>query len=115
MKMLIVTIGCVIWDKVIGWRGWSVDFALPSACILIQLSMLIISWIYSHSPREYMIYYVMASVYSILVPFFLLIAGVVKYQVPSVLCVGCSFLFLLGLILFRKKEFHEEMYKKFHV
>lgn len=114
-QMLIVTIGCVIWDKATGWRGWSVDFALPSACLLIQLSMLIISRIYAHSPREYMIYYVMASVYSILIPFILLITGIITFEAPAVLCVGCSFLFLLGLIVFRKKEFHEKMYKKFHV
>ena len=114
-QLLIVTVGCILWDRATGWRGWSVDFAVPSICILIQFSMLIISRIYSHSPREYMIYYVMASVYSILVPFVLLAFQVITFRTPAVICVGCSLLFLTGLIIFRKKEFHEEMYKKFHI
>lgn len=33
----------------------------------------------------------------------------------AVICVGLSFLFFIRLLLFRKKEFKEEMYKKFHV
>ncbi|WP_347007822.1 DUF6320 domain-containing protein [Dorea longicatena] len=41
--------------------------------------------------------------------------GVIHYRTPSVICIGCSFLLLIGLILFKRKEFKEEMHKKFHV
>ena len=68
-----------------------------------------------HIPREYMIYYVMASVYSMILPFVLLMTGVIRYRTPSVICIGCSFLLMIGLIMFKRKEFKEEMHKKFHV
>ena len=84
-------------------------------CLLIQVVMLIISRIRSLSPREYMIYYVMAAVYSMILPLILLVTGVIHYMTPSVICIGCSFLLLIGLILFKRKEFKEEMHKKFHV
>lgn len=114
-QLLIMSGICVLWDLGTGWRGWSVNIGIPDICLLIQVVMLIISRIRSLSPREYMIYYVMAAVYSMILPLILLVTGVIHYRIPSVICIGCSFLLLIGLILFKRKEFKEEMHKKFHV
>ena len=114
-QLLIMSGICVLWDLGTGWRGWSVNIGFPDICLLIQVVMLIISRIRSLSPREYMIYYVMAAVYSMILPLILLVTGVIHYRTPSVICIGCSFLLLIGLILFKRKEFKEEMHKKFHV
>ena len=114
-QLLIMSGICVLWDLGTGWRGWSVNIGIPDICLLIQVVMLIISRIRSLSPREYMIYYVMAAVYSMILPMILLVTGVIHYRTPSVICIGCSFLLLIGLILFKRKEFKEEMHKKFHV
>ena len=114
-QLLIMSGICVVWDLGTGWRGWSVNIGIPDICLLIQVVMLIISRIRSLSPREYMIYYVMAAVYSMILPLILLVTGVIHYRTPSVICIGCSFLLLIGLILFKRKEFKEEMHKKFHV
>ena len=114
-QLLIMSGICVLWDLGTGWRGWSVNIGIPDICLLIQVVMLIISRIRSLSPREYMVYYVMAAVYSMILPLILLVTGVIHYRTPSVICIGCSFLLLIGLILFKRKEFKEEMHKKFHV
>ena len=114
-QLLIMSGICVLWDLGTGWRGWSVNIGIPDICLLIQVVMLIISRTRSLSPREYMIYYVMAAVYSMILPLILLVTGVIHYKTPSVICIGCSFLLLIGLILFKRKEFKEEMHKKFHV
>ena len=114
-QLLIMSGICVLWDLGTGWRGWSVNIGIPDICLLIQVVMLIISRIRSLSPREYMIYYVMAAVYSMILPLILLVTGVIHYRTPSVICIGCSFLLLIGLILFKRKEFKEEMRKKFPV
>ena len=114
-QLLIMSGICVLWDLGTGWRGWSVNIGIPDICLLIQVVMLIISRIRSLSPREYMIYYVMAAVYSMILPLILLVTGVIHYRTPSVICIGCSFLLLIGLILFKRKEFKEGMHKKFHV
>ena len=114
-QLLIMSGICVLWDLGTGWRGWSVNIGIPDICLLIQVVMLIISRIRSLSPREYMIYYEMAAVYSMILPLILLVTGVIHYRTPSVICIGCSFLLLIGLILFKRKEFKEEMHKKFHV
>ncbi|KMZ53532.1 DUF6320 domain-containing protein [Dorea sp. D27] len=114
-QLLVVSTGCIVWDAFTGWHKWSVNFVLPSVCVIIELSMLIISRLQSHTAREYMIYYVMASAYSILVPFILLLTKVITITTPAVICAGLSFLFLLALVIFKGREFKEEMHKKFHV
>lgn len=114
-QLLVVSIGCIIWDIFTGWRGWSVNFVFPLACIIIEISMLVISRLQSHAEREYMIYYVMSSAYGIIVPFILLLTKVVTIRLPAVLCTGFSFLFFLSLIFFKGNAFLEEMKKKFHV
>ena len=91
-QLLIMSGICVLWDLGTGWRGWSVNIGIPDICLLIQVVMLIISRIRSLSPREYMIYYVMAAVYSMILPLILLVTGVIHYRTPSVICIGCSFL-----------------------
>ncbi len=114
-ELILVTIICIAWDEIFGWLGWSVNYVLPLMCLLVQVSMLIISKVQSHSAREYMIYYVMASVYGMLLPLFLMLVKIITVRPPAVLCVGLSFLFLAALVFFKGKEFKEEMHKKLHV
>ena len=114
-QLLIVSIGCILWDIFTGWHGWSVDLVLPCVCLIVEIFMELIARIQSHPPKEYMIYYVMASMYSMVLPFVLMMTGVIQYRALAVVCVGLSFLFFVRLILFKRKEFKEEMYKKFHI
>lgn len=114
-QLIIVTVGCILWDVFTGWHGWSVDFVLPSVCMAILLSMFIISKVRKFSAREYMIYFVMACGYGVILPLVLLLTNVVKWHLLCNLCVVLCFLFLAGLIIFKGKEFREEMHKKFHV
>lgn len=114
-ELVLATIICILWDEIFGWLGWSVNYVLPLMCLLAQVSMLIISKVQSHSAREYMIYYVMASIYGMVLPLILMLVKIITVRPPSVLCVGLSFLFLIALALFKGKEFKEEMHKKLHV
>lgn len=114
-QLLIVTLGCIIWDLFTGWHRWSVNYVLPTVSVVIVISMLIISKIQSLEPREYMIYEVMAAGYGLILSMIFILTHVVRVMYPSVICAGFSFLFLTALALFRHREFKEEMHKKFHI
>lgn len=114
-ETVIITVGAVLWDLSMGWYAWSVDWVLPIVAILAQLAMLIISKIQSHSAREYMIYYVMATLYGSLVPVILMAAGIIVFRKAAIVSISLSVLFLAGLIIFKGREFKEEMHKKLHV
>ncbi len=114
-QMFIVTVGCIIWDVLTGWHGWSVDLVLPVICTAICLSLVVISRIQHYRAGEYLIYFVIAAGYGCLLPVILVIAGAVTWELPSLLGAGFCFLFLVGLVLFKGREFQEEMRKKFHI
>ena len=50
-----------------------------------------------------------------IVPAILWLTGTVRITWPSVICVGLSVLYLIGLFFFRGKDFMREMQKKFRV
>lgn len=112
-QMLLISGVCLIWDYATGRHGWSVDYVLPSVCLLIQLSMLIITRVQRLKVQEYMIYYIMAGLYGLL-PALLLLLGVAHVKYLCVLCGGISFLLLTGLLIFKGKEMFSELYKKLH-
>lgn len=114
-QLLIVTIACIVWDVATGWKGWSVEFVLPIVGMVIQISMIIISRIYYRMAKDYMIYFIMAAGYSIILPLIFLLTGSLKTVFFSVLCIGTSLIWLAALIIFKGKEFQEEMQKKFHI
>lgn len=114
-QLIIVTAGCVIWDYMTGWRGWSVDFVLPGVSALVMLTMVLISRVYYKQPKDYVVYFVMASLYGLIVPLVCIAVGITKVTFPSVISMGMAVLMLVGLILFRGKELRLEMEKNLHV
>lgn len=113
-QLLIVSVGAVLWDIFTGWKGWSVDYVAPLAAIVNTLSMVIISAAGKMETSEYLFYLVQAGACG-LIPFVLLLTGVAVLPYPSVICSGLSFLFLIGLLIFRWKDFVNELQKKFRV
>jgi len=113
-QLLLVTLGSVLWDAFTGWRGWSVDFILPIAPVCTLIIMLAIALVKKLPAKEYMIYFVMAAAFGLFLPGILLLTKTVIFEVPTVICIGCCFMSLVGLMLFKAKEFKEEMAKKLH-
>lgn len=112
-QLALISIGCIIWDLVTGWRGWSLDFVFPIFTVLILLFMIIMTRIQKLQVHEYMAYYLMAAMTG-LIPLILILVGVVQWTLPSVLCAGLSFLFIMALFIFRKVDLMTELQKKLH-
>ena len=113
-QLTIVSAGSVLWDIFTGWLGWSVDYVIPLAALVTLLSMVIVSAACRMEAAEYLFYLAQAGAFG-LIPFILLAADVVSVPYPSVICAGVSLLFLLGLVIFKGKEFVREIKKKFRV
>ena len=114
-QLVLITCACIVWDALMGWKGWSIDYVFPAVSLAILVTMMVISKIQEHSAKEYMIYLLMASLYSTIVPLILLLVGAVKVTYPSVIAASIGFLMIIGLMMFRWKAFKEEIEKKFHV
>lgn len=113
-QLVIVTAGSLAWDLFTGWQGWSADFVIPLAVLVNLLSMVIISAAGKMEIAEYLFYLVQAGACGML-PFILLAAGAASVPYPSVICSGVCMLFLIGLVIFKWKDFVREVQKKFRV
>ena len=114
-QLLIGTIISFIWDALTGWHSWSVDFVLPLMSVGILLAMCVIAKVQKSPVREYLIYEIMAAGYGLILPGILLFCKVVKRATVSMFGALACFLFLVGVLLFKGREFKEEMQKNLHV
>ena len=113
-QLIFIMIGAILWDYATGWIGWSVDFAIPLAVLMNGATMQILARAYKMEVSEYL-FYLMQSGAAGIVPAILWLTGTVRITWPSVICVGLSVLYLIGLFFFRGKDFMREMQKKFRV
>ena len=114
-QLIIGTIICFIWDALTGWHSWSVDLVLPIMSVSTLAAMFVTAKVQESPVREYLIYEIMAAGYGLILPVILLLCGVVKNPTVSMFGALTCFLFLVAVILFKGREFKEEMQKNLHV
>mgnify|MGYP001021029298 CR=1 FL=1 len=114
-QLFIGTIICFIWDALTGWHSWSVDLVLLIMSVSTLTAMFVIAKVRKCPVREYLIYEIMAAGYGLILPVILLLCGIVKKPMVSMFGALICFLFLVGVILFKGREFKEEMHKNLHV
>ena len=84
--------------------------------IICTLAAMFVTAKVQKSPvREYLIYEIMAAGYGLILPVILLLCRVVKNPTVSMFGALTCFLFLVAVILFKGREFKEEMQKNLHV
>lgn len=112
-QMLLVPLVCVGWDLGTGWHAWSVDYALPGIYLTVQISIFIITKVQKLPVEEYMIYHIMAALFG-LIPALLVLLHVSQFVLFCVLCSGLSFLWLISMLIFKRKDVFTELHKKLH-
>ena len=113
-QLLIISVIAILWDRFIGWRGWSVEFVLPFGALAVQFSIPVIAKVNRLEREEYLFYLVQAGVAG-LIPMILIWVGIVKFVYPSVVCTGISFLTLAALFIFCQKDTLREFHKKLRI
>lgn len=113
-QLFLVSSGSVICDINTNWHMWSVNYVIPSICVVTIIFMIIICIIQKLKINYYMVYFVIAGLFGI-IPIIFIFTGISNVLYPSVICSGISFLLLTGLFIFYRKALIDEIYKKLHV
>lgn len=118
VKILIQTIGAVllaIWaDRVMGFHGWSVDYVMPSAIILVGMVTVILMVVNSADWQSYIpvqLFLVAAGVVSVV----LSAVQVVRHPLLSVVAAGVSLVFFVGTVIFGDRRAKSELKRRFHI
>ena len=104
----------LLWDFLTGYRGWSLEYAIPIAILLVFPILTVMVKVMNLPAVYYMVYYILAcgaGIFQLL----LLPVGILKMEIPCILCGTVSCLVLAALVIFQGKSFWDEVKKKVHM
>ena len=104
----------LLWDFLTGYRGWSLEYAIPIAILLVFPILTVMVKVMNLPAVYYMIYYILTCSAGIL-QLLLLPVGILKMEIPCIVCGAVSCLVLAGLVIFQGKSFWDEVKKKTHM
>ena len=104
----------LVWDIVTGWRGWSLDYALPIAFTAAMLAIVVTSIVLRSDASDYITSLLFIGAGG-LIPLIFYFTGILGITIPSIICVACSLILFVGLLVFRGGEMKYELAKRFHV
>ncbi|HHW24298.1 MAG TPA: hypothetical protein GXX22_02445 [Clostridiales bacterium] len=110
----VISAFCVIWDFVTGWRGWSIDYALPIAFTAAMLAIIVAGLVLRSDAGDYIASLLLIGLGG-LVPLAFYFTGILGTPIPSIICVACSLILFVGLLLFKGGEIKYELEKRFHL
>jgi hypothetical protein len=113
-QVAVISVLAVIWDWRIGWRGWSLDFVIPIACVVAMIVMAVTAKIMRLGVRDYIIYFLLDGIFGI-IPIIFVLFGVLGVVYPSIICVTVSIISLAAVVLFEGENIKEEWNKRMHL
>lgn len=113
-QVIIISFLAVFWDYKIGWKGWSVDYVIPIACVSAMVIMYVTAKIMHLSIRDYITYVLLAGIFGI-IPVLFIIFNLVTVIYPSIISIGFSIILLAAIFIFQGKEIKAEITKRMHI
>ena len=117
-KIIVLTLIAILMvvaiDFVVGYRGWSVNYALPSAILLVDAGILILMCINRRNWQSYMMWQIFMILCSV-VPLVLYAVGIVTAPLLALLAFAFSTALFLGTLIRVDRRARTELRRRFHV
>mgnify|MGYP000516556296 CR=1 FL=1 len=117
-KIIVLTLIAILMvvaiDFVEGYRGWSVNYALPSAILLVDAGILILMCINRRNWQSYMMWQIFMILCSV-VPLVLYAVGIVTAPLLALLAFAFSTALFLGTLIIGDRRARTELRRRFHV
>ena len=117
-KIIVLTLIAILMvvaiDFVVGSRGWSVNYALPSAILLVDAGILILMCINRRNWQSYMMWQIFMILCSV-VPLVLYAVGIVTAPLLALLAFAFSTALFLGTLIIGDRRARTELRRRFHV
>lgn len=113
-QLTLLSLLALIWDRITGWRGWSVNIAVPLIILGAQLAMFILSRVMRLEPGDYIVYFVLAAIMGT-VPAVFILTGLITFTLLAAIAVIVSVIFLSYILIFRWSVLRDELAKRMHL
>ena len=101
-------------DNIVGYRGWSVNYVLPSAILLLEATIAILMVVNASNWQSYILMQILTVVVS-LVCVILWKIRVIASPVLSMVSLAVSLCMLLGTLIFGERKAKAKLKRRFHV
>jgi hypothetical protein len=113
-QVAIISVLAILWDWRMGWRGWSIDYVFPIACVFAMVVMYVTAKAMRLVVRDFLIYMLLDVIFGFL-PLVFLIFGGLHVIYPSMISVAISVISLAAILLFEGENIKEELNKRMHI
>lgn len=117
-KIVVLTLIAILMviavDFVVGYQGWSVNYALPSGIILIDVGILIFMVANRRNWQSYIMWQIFMILCSI-IPLGLRLVGIVTVPLLAELALAASVFLFLGTVIIGDRRARVELKRRFHV
>lgn len=117
-KMLTLTFFTVLYviliDDIVGYTGWSVNYVLPGAIILVDIAIIVLMIVNQRNWQSYLLFQLLLILCSI-VPLILAWIGIITRPRCSILAFGLSVFLFLGTLIIGDRRARTELKRRFHV
>lgn len=113
-QVMIISVITILWDLIMGWRGWSITYVIPLVCVFAIISMAIISKIRKLHVEDYILYIIIDGLFGI-IPVLFILMGLTKSLFPSLLCIVTSIISLSTILIFEEQKLRAEIKRRLHM
>lgn len=101
-------------DYATGYRGWALNFILPTGIILMDITILILMIVNSRNWQSYMMLQIFMVLISI-IPLVLVGVGIIKYKYMAIAAMAASLFLFLGTLIIGDQRARTELKRRFHI
>lgn len=117
-KIIVLTMIAVLMviaiDFLVGYRGWSVNYALPAGILLVDAGILLLMIANRRNWQSYMMWQIFMILCS-LIPIILNFMGIVTAPLVSLIALACSVFLFLGTLIIGDRRARVELKRRFHI
>lgn len=117
-KIMVQTLAAeflVVWiDYLIGYEGWSVNYAVPGILLVAECSMLVLQIVNFMNWQSYILFQIEYVVLS-MIPVGLYFFQIVTEPLMTFLALGCSVVIFAGTMIFGDRKAKNELIRRFHI
>ncbi len=113
-QVMIISIIAIVWDFLMGWRGWSISYVIPFACFFAMISMTVISKVLKLYLEDYILYIIIDGLFGI-IPIIFIFTGMLSVILPSLICIVTSIISLSTILIFEDKKLLAEIKRRLHM
>lgn len=101
-------------DFVVGYRGWSVNYVLPSGILFIDAGILFLMCYNRRNWQSYMMWQIFMILCS-LIPLIFLMVGIITEPMPGLTAFAASVFLFLGTLIIGDRKARTELKRRFHI